>query len=517
MSIYSILVTNNAPGCDTEIEQQLTVTGCTSYIVRLASNSNALGPFNIYVDDVLYYANASRNDMFNGIVVTLECVTPTPTPTMTPTQTQTNTPSPGTSPTPTPTLTETPTNTPTQTPTGTPAETPTSTPTETPTNTPTPTETPTNTPTPSVTETATSTPTPTQTPTETPTNTPTNTETPTQTPSETPTNTPTNTETSTPTPTQTPTETPTNTPTNTETPTETPTNTPTNTETPTNTPTETPTNTPTETPTETPTNTPTNTETPTNTPTETPTNTPTETPTNTPTNTETPTNTPTETPTETPTNTPSETPTNTPSETPTNTPTLTQTPTATVQPLFAYLTIEPQAQNLNFNGWMASQGSAFRGFWNGGATTANQVTFSQQFNAYLNYSGWGGNSPAIITGTISPTSGGLDAYNNPINAYLFQTTQVAAGTTPSNAWYTWYVSTGATNGQIMTQIGTNTAGNPNSLTARNLTSGYYNLTVNYTGGTIPPGTYRVYTTYGLTDFRINASANNVYFKGNTLT
>jgi hypothetical protein len=80
MSIYSILVTNNAPGCNTEIEQQLTVTGCTSYIVRLASNSNALGPFNIYVDDVLYYGNATRTDMFNGIVVTLECATPTPTP-----------------------------------------------------------------------------------------------------------------------------------------------------------------------------------------------------------------------------------------------------------------------------------------------------------------------------------------------------------------------------------------------------------------------------------------------------
>ena len=43
MSTYSILVTNNAPGCGTEIEQQLTVTGCTTYIVRLASNSNALG------------------------------------------------------------------------------------------------------------------------------------------------------------------------------------------------------------------------------------------------------------------------------------------------------------------------------------------------------------------------------------------------------------------------------------------------------------------------------------------
>jgi hypothetical protein len=43
MSTYSILVTNNTPGCATEIEQQLTVTECTSYIVRLTSNSNALG------------------------------------------------------------------------------------------------------------------------------------------------------------------------------------------------------------------------------------------------------------------------------------------------------------------------------------------------------------------------------------------------------------------------------------------------------------------------------------------
>ena len=351
---------------------------------------------------------------------------------------------------------------------------------------------------------------------ETPTNTPTptNTETPTNT--ITPTNTPTNTETSTQTPT--PTETPTNTatPTNTETPTNTPT--PTNTETPTNTITPTNTATNTETPTNTPT--PTNTETPTNTPTPTNTETPTNTitPTNTATNTETPTNTPTPTNTETPTNTitptNTETPTNTPTQTPTNT--TTQTPTPTIQPLFAYLTIEPQGQASTFNGWMASQGSTFRGYWVNGPTTANSVTFNQQMDAYLRYSGWGGNAPAIITGIISPTSGGNDAYGNPITAYLFQTTQVAAGTTPTNAWYTWYVSTGATNGQIMTQIGTNTAGNPNALTARNLNSTIATIPVGFTGSTIPPGTYRVYTTYSNTEFRINASANNVYFKGNTL-
>jgi hypothetical protein len=195
---------------------------------------------------------------------------------------------------------------------------------------------------------------------------------------------------------------------------------------------------------------------------------------------------------------------------------MTQTPSPTGAPFLAYVTIEPQGQTANFNGWMASQGSAWRGFFVNGATTANSVTFNQQFNSYLNYSGWGGNSPAIITGTISPTSGGLDNYGNPIQAYLFQTTQIPAGTTPTNAWYTWYISTGATNGQIMSQVGTNTAGNPNSLTARNMNSGYYNNIVTYTGSTIPPGTYRVYTTFGATEFRINASVNNIYFKGNTL-
>jgi hypothetical protein len=92
--------------------------------------------------------------MLNGVVVTLDC--PTPTPSITPTNTPTPsiTPTIGVTPTPTPTVTETPTNTPTvtTTPTETPTNTPTSgggsTPTPTPTVTTTPTETPTNTPTP---------------------------------------------------------------------------------------------------------------------------------------------------------------------------------------------------------------------------------------------------------------------------------------------------------------------------------------------------------------------------------
>jgi hypothetical protein len=157
MATYTITVTNNAVGCNNEIEQQITVAGCSTYIVRLTSNSSALGPFNVYLGSTLVYEDQTRTEMLNGVVVTVECATPTPTPTpsitptnQTPTPTPTNTatptitPTPGLSPSPTPTNTATPTITPTPTNTATPTITPTITPTPqlspspTPTNTPTP-------------------------------------------------------------------------------------------------------------------------------------------------------------------------------------------------------------------------------------------------------------------------------------------------------------------------------------------------------------------------------------------
>jgi len=495
MSTYSIIVTNTAPGCNNEIAQQLTVSGCSTYIVRLTSTSNAIGPFNVYVDSILttpIYSAQTRTEMLNGVVVTLDCVTPTPSvtpPATTPTQTPSNSPTPSQTPSFSPTQTSTPTPTPTNTgtPGGTPTQTqtPTYTQTSTATQTPTPTQTPTYTQTPTQTNTSTSTPTPTNTTTVTPTNTasvtPTNTETPTSTPTETPTNTPTNTASVTPTNTSTPTNTPTNTASVT----------------------------------------PTNTSTPTNTPTNTATVTPTNTASVTPTNTATPTNTPTNTASVTPTNTATQTPTvtSTPTQTPTVTSTPTQTPSATPpQALPAYLFIEPTSANTQFSNWFLSVGSpgVFRGFSNGLAISSNPVTYNTQMNNYIQYSGWTINAPAIGTGITSSVSGGNDAYGNPITAYLFQTYQVSAGTTNGDAWYTWIVPTGSTNGQKISQIGYNNASNPNALTAVNMQSSIYNLTVSNTGSTIPPGVYRVYSTYTSPTFRINGSVNDIYFKGNTL-
>lgn len=497
--------------------------------------------------------------------------TPTNTPTLTPTNTETptNTPTPTNTVTPSVTASETPTQTPTLTPTNT--ETPTNTPT--PTNTVTPSVTVTNTATPTQTPSVTATNTATVTPSQTETVTPSVTATVTQTPSETPTNTPTLTQTPTETVTNTPTptETATNTPTPTETQTPTPTTTPNrnlivsnyvsgmsitfltelgftisnyvppvdfgqsknafhttissgntidvftsgttrgtleliiNTNLVDS-------------------------------------NTldagstwnivfntgltendvieirlmpaPTPTPTLTPTNTQTPTVTATVT------QTPSETPTNTPTvtETPTNTPTYTPTPSPTSPPFQAYLFIDRNETTIRglLNTWMASQGSAFRGF-NLGTPSTTQATFDSQMNAYFAYSGWGVSEPTILTAPISTTSGGNDFWGNPITAYKFQTIQVPNTTVPPAevAWYTWVVATGMTNGQKYSTIKNGNANPPAvDLTVNSTLNG---VVVNYSGSTnIPAGTYRIYTTKSSPGSNITNGGNNWYFQGGTL-
>jgi hypothetical protein len=251
---------------------------------------------------------------------------------------------------------------------------------------------------------------------------------------------------------------------------------------------------------------------------------PTPTPTLTPTNTQTPTVTATVT--QTPTNTPTvtatvtETPTNTPTvtETPTNTPTLTQTPTPTSPPFQAYLFIDRNETTIRglLNTWMASQGSAFRGF-NLGTPSTTQATFDSQMNAYFAYSGWGVSEPTILTAPISTTSGGNDAWGNPITAYKFQTIQVPNTTVPAAevAWYTWVVATGMTNGQKYSTIKNGNANPPAvDLTVNSTLNG---VVVNYSGSTnIPAGTYRIYTTKSSPGSNITNGGNNWYFQGGTL-
>ena len=199
MALETIICVNRADGCDTSVEQQVNVTGSECFIVRLPNTSNAIGPFDIYINSTgatPYFVSVTRNELINGVVLCLGTPTATPTPTPTPTPPGA-TPSPTATPTTTLTLTATPSPTTTTTLTATPSVTPTNTPTTTTTLTSTPTATVTPSITPSPTTTLTTTPTATVTPSITPsptttlTTTPTATVTPSITPSPTTTTTPT--------------------------------------------------------------------------------------------------------------------------------------------------------------------------------------------------------------------------------------------------------------------------------------------------------------------------------------
>jgi len=296
--------------------------------------------------------------------------------------------------------------------------------------------------------------------------------------------------------------------------------------TPTKTPTRTPTPTPSITPTVTPTSFPCITRTPTPTPglspTPTPTSTPSESPTPTPSITSTVTPTPTVTPTIGTSPTPTPTITSTPTVTPTVTPTI--TPTATVTPTItptstpfsyqAYLFIEPESGDTAIGQYMYDSGSNFFGFTNLSLPSTNSTQFNIDMNTYVSYSGWSnGSFPTVISQNIPTTSGGFDSFGNPIVAYNFFTTRISSGTIGSTAWYTWIIPVDGTNFGIQTEIGMNSVGVPNLLPGYLTSSSVYSNTFTYSGGVIPAGTYRVYTTAPNEIFRLT-NTYDIYFKGN---
>jgi hypothetical protein len=245
-----------------------------------------------------------------------------------------------------------------------------------------------------------------------------------------------------------------------------------------------------------PTPTPTPTITPTRTATPTPTVTPTVTPTFVPCKSPTPT--PTTTVTPTPTRTPRPTTTVTPTPTITVSPTPTMTPTPSPLPnLYAYLFIEPISGSSSLGSYMYSNGSNFFGFTNASQPTQSQVPFNNDMNLYMDYAGWSnGQFPTIVVQSIPQQSGGVDSFGNPIAAYNFYTTEVPVNTVKTAAWYTWFIPN-----IVITQqesVGTEPT--------------IYEYVVNYTGTTIPVGTYRVYTTFPNQIFRLNNN-NNIYFRG----
>ena len=158
---------------------------------------------------------------------------------------------------------------------------------------------------------------------------------------------------------------------------------------------------------------------------------------------------------------------------------------------------------------------AFRGVR--GPLVAEQ-TFNNRFNSYISYSGWGVSQPTILSAPISNLTRGVDDFGVPVIAGRFQTTVVSGNTLPvtggqsPQAWYTWFVPTGATPGQAYTAI--SLSRNQNTQQEIASTLNFYNRVVNYTGSTnIPAGYYRVYTSYSQNGLRPRLNGQNFYFRG----
>ena len=75
MPTYSIYVVNNLVDCNTYVDQQVTVTGgCETFIVKLPTNSNADGPFSIYVDSletIPVQSGITQSQLITGIEIDL--------------------------------------------------------------------------------------------------------------------------------------------------------------------------------------------------------------------------------------------------------------------------------------------------------------------------------------------------------------------------------------------------------------------------------------------------------------
>ena len=274
-----------------------------------------------------------------------------------------------------------------------------------------------------------------------------------------------------------------------------------------------------------------------------PTPTLTQTPTVTPSITTSPSPTPSITPSsQTPTPTPSFSP--TPSITPSLTPTITPTPSTAFRIKGIFLFIEPYSGASSIASYMGGFGLSFSGFTNGTFPSTTQVNFETEMNKYMDFFFNNLNIGTVVrypknrmTGVnpivwlnryftvlktgfndtiVNSDSEWFDNIGNKIHDNNLQTLIVSAGTINQPAWYTLFVPTAYTENYIQKNIGVS-YGDPNKFTDVVMEPNIYSLPFNYTGIHFENIGYRVYTCFPSSEFLINNSSTNIYFKGSFLS
>ena len=188
-------------------------------------------------------------------------------------------------------------------------------------------------------------------------------------------------------------------------------------------------------------------------------------------------------------------------------------------PLRAYIFVEPMSKHVMIKNHLKTLPFTgrlpFVGFHG-----VNAGAWKDNLPNYINMTHWiDGRLPQIMQVDIPQTSGGIDTFGNPVQAFNFKTVKITKNTV--NDKFSWIIVLIPINAmsndtkrqrriRIDEKVG-NITRSSTVFTTDNVMSG---TAINYNGNRIPAGQYRVYSTYPSSGMRLNLnSTNDVYIRG----
>lgn len=194
----------------------------------------------------------------------------------------------------------------------------------------------------------------------------------------------------------------------------------------------------------------------------------------------------------------------------------------TQTPLRAYIFVEPRSKHAMIKNHLNTLPFVgrlpFVGF-HGVGLGENLKSNFPNFPNYINMPHWiDGRLPQIMQVDIPQTSGGIDTFGNPIQAFNFKTVKITKNTINDQfSWIIVLIPINAMNNDTKRQRQIHIvekAGNiTRSSTVYRTNNSLSGVVINYNGNRIPAGQYRIYST-GDSGMRLNLnSTNDVYIRG----
>jgi len=188
-------------------------------------------------------------------------------------------------------------------------------------------------------------------------------------------------------------------------------------------------------------------------------------------------------------------------------------------PLRAYIFVEPMSKHVmiknHLNKLPFIGRLPFVGFHG-----VNAGAWKDNLPNYINMPHWiDGRLPQIMQVDIPQTSGGIDTFGNPVQAFNFKTVKITKNTV--NDKFSWIIvlipinaMSNDTKRQRRIRIDEKVGNITKSSTIFTTDNVMSETVINYNGNRIPAGQYRVYSTYPSSGMRLNLnSTNDVYIRG----